>query len=97
MRIDAKYSRGHVTGDDEGVQRDDLGFKVEHSFVGPTWNATMPGETRKRKRRHEEDDEDDVKRHSAKVAVSATHPDRAGPALGTHTVYTPSTILRLTL
>ncbi len=46
----------------------------------------MPGETRKRKRRLEEDDEDDVKRHSAKVAVSEKHPDRAGPALGTHTV-----------
>lgn len=52
----------------------------------------MSGETRKRKRRHEDDD-DVVKRDSAKVAVSVKHLDKAGPALGTHTVCTPSTVL----
>ena len=48
----------------------------------------MSGEIRKRKRRHEDDDEDDIK-----VAVPMKHLDRAGPALGTRTVCTPSTIL----
>jgi len=47
----------------------------------------MLGESRKRKRRHGGDDDDDDERDSAKVAVSAKHLDRAGPALGIRTAF----------